>query len=212
MTSVASIVDDVAFDARLPAPLRLQSSSHFTPVDVAVHAARWLAPTGAESVLDVGAGAGKFCLLAAHDRRNATFVGVELRGHLVAIATRLATEWKLSNARFVHGDAFDLDWDEFDGFYFFNPFAEQLLDHAFALDNKLDFDRANYDRYVAETLDRLAMARSGTRVVTYHGLGADLPGGYELADMEVIGSDSLELWIQTRARTTRPYRRIDVAE
>lgn len=175
-----------------------------------MRAAEWLAPAGGETVLDVGAGAGKFCLIAAHARRSAAFVGVELRAQLVAVATRLAAEWRLPNIGFIHGDAFTLDWDEFDGFYFFNPFAEQLYRRVLAIDDELELEEANYARYIAQTLARLAIARCGTRVVTYHGFGAELPSGYELADREAVGSDHLELWIQT-ARTTRPYRRVDVS-
>jgi SAM-dependent methyltransferase len=205
--------DDIEFDERLPARLRRHSPTHFTPVEVARHAAALLAPNQGDHVLDVGAGAGKFCLVAAGTRPQATFVGVELRGHLVDVATELAAESKLSNVRFINGDAFEIDWSTFDGLYFYNPFSEQLFESSigasFAIDDTIDLHRDNFDRYIAATLDRLAGLRNDTRVVTYHGLGADLPSGYELVSEDRIGTDSVQLWCQTRRRTTRRYNGVD---
>jgi tRNA G46 methylase TrmB len=89
-----------------------------------------LAPEPGMSVLDVGAGAGKFCITAALAMPNAQFVGIEWRPHLVRFATRLAREWSLSNVRFVHGDALALDWSLYDAFYLYNPFAEQILNRG----------------------------------------------------------------------------------
>jgi len=212
MPVAAPVVEDLAFDARLPLALQRESPSHFTPVAVARHAAALLVPEGGEIVLDVGAGPGKFCLVAAHACRTASFLGVELREGMVATAKRLAAEWKLSNVRFVHGNAFDVDWSPFDGFYFFNPFSEHLFDRAFAIDHTIELDQAHFDTYVAATLDRLAAAREGTRVVTYHGLGAEMPAGYELDRVDLLGSDRVELWIQTRQRWTRPFRRVERQE
>jgi SAM-dependent methyltransferase len=193
--------DDAAFDERLPLGLQAKSSTHFTPVAVARLAASLLAPEPGMSVLDVGAGAGKFCITAALAMPNARFHGVEWRPHLVRFATRLASEWAVSNVRFVHGDAFDLDWSVYDAFYFYNPFAEQFLDPVFLLDDTIAFDPDNFSRLVMAVRQRLARARLGTRVATYHGFGAPPPLGYELAEFEEIGSDRVELWIKTRAIT-----------
>ncbi|HEY5920029.1 MAG TPA: methyltransferase domain-containing protein [Kofleriaceae bacterium] len=183
----------------------MKSSIHFTPVDVARCAATLLTPKAGMTVLDVGAGAGKFCLTAADAVRDATFVGVELRGDLVRVADRLAVELELPNVQFVHGDAFDLDWSAFDAFYLYNPFAEHLLERAFLLDDKIERDPKTFEDYVAAVGDRLALARIGTRVVTYHGFGGALPSCYRLAVQLAIGSDRVKLWIRTESRTTRPY-------
>lgn len=191
--------DDQAFDELLPLNLQRKSSRHFTPVDVALRAARLLAPEPGMSVLDVGAGAGKFCLAAALAMPAVQFVGVEWRPHLVRLATRIASEWGLTNVRFAAADALDLDWSGFDAFYFYNPFAEQLFDAAHALDHSIDLDAIHYLPYVTAVSRRLADARLGTRVVTYHGYGAPLPLGYALAHAAPIGSDRVELWIKTQA-------------
>ncbi len=189
---------DDAFDEQLPAGLQLKASLHFTPVAVARHAARLLAPRAGMTVLDIGAGAGKFCLAAALAVPTATFVGVEWRGHLVQLASRLAARLGVDNARFIHADALALDWSGYDAFYLFNPFAEQLLESAFILDHSIDLDPVNFIHHVTAARQRLALARTGTRLVTYHGYGAPPPLGYELGGREPVGSDFVDLWIKTR--------------
>jgi SAM-dependent methyltransferase len=193
---------DESFDEQLPLGLQLKSSTYFTPIDVAQHAARLLAPEPGTRVLDIGAGAGKFCLVGAREIPGATFEGVEWRGHLVRLARRLAAELQLANARFIHADAIDLDWSAYDAFYLYNPFAEQLFESGFMLDHTIPSDPQNFVLYVSAVRQRLALARVGTRVVTYHGYGAPAPMGYELARKDNAGSDCVELWIKTRAITS----------
>jgi hypothetical protein len=41
---------------------------------------------------------------------------------------------------------------------------------------------------------RLATTRPGTRVVTFHGLGGQLPAGFTRIEREPAGDDALELW------------------
>lgn len=191
--------DDWWFDAQLPRHLQLHAANHFTPVAVARRAAGLLAPRDGVAVLDVGAGAGKFCVTAARAVPTSTFVGAEWRPHLAQVATRIARGNGLANVRIVVADVFDLDWSAYDGFYLFNPFAEQLFDDAFVMDRTIALDVETFDRFVAETQRRLAAAAPGTRIVTYHGFGAPPPKGYELAAEDVVGSDRLELWIKVSA-------------
>lgn len=188
--------EDGVFDDHLPPQIQIMSSVHFTPVSVARHAARLLAPHPGMRVLDVGAGPGKFCVVAAAEVPDCTFVGVELRPHLVRVARRLAARMSVANATFVDGDALDLDWSEYDAFYFYNPFAEQLSGRMCALDSTLELMPSKFLRYVTATRERLARARVGTRVVTYHSLGAPTPIGYELVETCPAGIDRLELWIK----------------
>jgi predicted RNA methylase len=189
--------EDQIFDHQLPRRVRMKSSIHFTPVAVARCAARLLAPLPGMRVLDVGAGPGKFCVVAASERPEATFVGVELRPHLVRLARRLASRVGVSNVSFLHADAMEVDWSAYQAFYFYNPFAEQL-DNAFVLDRSLTFEPSKFVEYVTVVRQRLAAAALGTRVVTYHGLGAAVPHGYDFGEGHEIGTDRLELWIKTQ--------------
>jgi SAM-dependent methyltransferase len=190
--------DDDAFDACLPPGLARKARLHFTPVEVARQAAVMLAPRPGMVVLDVGAGVGKLCLVAALEVPDARFVGVELRPHLVAVANRLAAACALGNVTFVAGDALGLDWSAYDAFYFFNPFAEQLFDRGLNLDDKLVVDPIHYALYVDAVRTRLAAARRGSRLVTYHGYGGEPPAGYDLVREVGIGSDVLALWVKAR--------------
>lgn len=188
--------EDDVFDDQLPRKIQIQSTVHFTPVSVARHAARLLAPHPGMRVLDVGAGPGKFCVVAASEVPSCSFVGVELRPHLVRVARRIAMRMSVVNATFLDGDALELDWSEYDAFYFYNPFAEQLTGRAFALDSQLELMPSKFLRYVTATRERLARARVGTRVVTYHSFGAPAPHGYDLVETHPAGTDRLDLWIK----------------
>jgi len=53
-----------------------------------------------------------------------------------------------------------------------------------------------YDRYIKMTQDRLAQAPSGTRVVTFHGMGGDMPDGYERVLQEFQDIGLLDLWVK----------------
>lgn len=190
--------EDEVFDDHLPARMQVKSSVHFTPVSVARQAARLLAPLPGMRVLDVGAGPGKFCIVAAFEVPGSTFVGVDLRPHLVRVARRLATRMAVTNVMFLDGDALELDWSEYDAFYLYNPFGEQLVGNALALDSKLERLPSRFRHYVRATRERLARARIGTRVVTYHGFGAPAPHGYELVNTHPAAPYRLKLWIKTR--------------
>ena len=198
MSSELAYDEDDVFDRQLPRRIQVQSSVHFTPVAVARCAARLLAPRRGMRVLDVGSGPGKFCVVGACEVPEATFVGVEIRPHLVQMARKLASRLGVQNVSFVHADAMDIDWAAFDAFYFYNPFAEQLHDDAFLLDRSLSFAPSKFTEYVMAARQRLAAAAVGTRVVTYHSFGAPAPHGYDFVESHTIGTDQLELWIKTR--------------
>lgn len=189
--------EDVAFDEQLPISLQLQAGFHFTPVAVARAAAQLLALRPRMSVLDVGSGAGKFCITAAAAHPEAQFVGVEWRPSLIRIARALAARSGVTNVQFIQADALDLDWSEFDAFYFYNPFAEQLIDGSFKLDGAIASDPLDYITYVGAVRERLARARLGTRVVTFHGFGATPPLCYELQFAQTTIDGRLELWVKT---------------
>jgi SAM-dependent methyltransferase len=185
-------VSDAELDQVFPEELRDRSYLHWTPVAVAVRAAALLAPLPSLRILDVGAGVGKLCLIGAAIT-GATWWGIEQDAVQVAAASHAA--WALDvdrKTRFVHGDGSRLSWDEFDGFYFYNPFTTLMLaPHA------SPFVRyATIQHTLRRIEQRLATARPGTRVVTYHGFGGTLPAGYTLAAREPAGGDALELWLR----------------
>lgn len=188
-------VSDAELDQVFPDELRDRSLLHWTPVAIATRAAELLAPSPDVRVLDVGAGVGKVCLIGALIT-GATWWGIEQDAVQVAAANHAA--WMLGIAdrtRFVHGDGSRLAWDEFDAFYFYNPFTTVLLaPHA------SPFVRyATIQSTLRRVEQRLAATRPGTRVVTYHGFGGQLPAGFTRLVREPAGEDALELWVRDGA-------------
>jgi SAM-dependent methyltransferase len=180
---------DHAFDALVPADLRHLSNLHWTPISVAIRAAKLLAPAPGTRVLDVGAGIGKLCSIGALCT-SAQWFGIECQPVLVAAAERLARSLGVAErTTFMLGDAFSLAWTEFDALYFFNPF-EQPLFPTTASDT--------FRNAITETERRLAELRAGTRVVTLHGFGGRMPGCFELLRHEHLPADAVDVacWIR----------------
>lgn len=186
------------FDRQLSSQLRYVSRVHWTPPDVCARVAEWLALKPGERALDVGSGVGKLCILAGRDSEG-TFVGVEQRAELVRQARQLAAAFDVP-ATFVHGDAFEVDWHRFDALYFYNPFDEARFSLGLRIDESIAVGAAVFDALVARTQRRLATLPDGMRVVTFHGLGGELPPAYRLVAKEEIADGKLELWVHRPAR------------
>jgi len=188
-------VPDFRFDALYPPEIRKHSRVHFTPVSVALKAREWLGPEPTIRLLDVGSGSGKFCLVfGASGPGKAT--GIEQRPHLHDAAVAAADVLGLANVSFVCGRMEDLDWHPFNVFYFFNPFYEALarrraMDDRISTNAGLFFDNLRYVRKKLETV------RSGSRVLTYHGMGGRLSSDWVLLRQEPVGTDELCLWVKS---------------
>jgi SAM-dependent methyltransferase len=171
---------DAALDLLMPPELRHLSSLHWTPLDVALRAVPWLAPTSDANVLDVGSGVGKPCLVGALTGIG-TWTGVEHQRSMVLAAAEAARRIGAdARARFIHADALAVDWTPFSSFYFYNPFEIPDRDDARDLP--------------ALVADRLASLRAGVRVVTYHGLGVDMPACFALDHREDACGGRLAVW------------------
>ena len=189
-------VSDEDIDGLLPERLRLLSSLHWTPVRVAQAAARFLAAGDARPhILDVGSGAGKFCAVGALST-GARFTGVERRPALVQVARDLAATLRADGVDFLPGRMEDVEWSRFTGVYFYNPFGEHFLCGDDHIDRIHPTGWAVYAHYIRAALSRLYLMPAGTRVVTYHGIGAPLPPGYELVGGEKFATGSLRFYIR----------------
>ncbi len=192
--------DDAAFDAVYPARIRLLSPRFWTPVAVAKRAVALLREAGARRVLDVGAGVGKFVLVAANEAPELTFVGAEQRAHLVEIAETARLQLGIPNARFCAADVTQRSWNGFDAFYFFNPLAENLFLRDKWMDDRVELTKRRFIRD-AVCIERALRARPlGSLVLTYHGVSGRIPGCYELVTSEPAGSDWLRLWAKRREK------------
>lgn len=190
-------VSDAELDQVFPEELRDRSSLHWTPVDVARRAAQLLAPTPGLRLLDVGAGVGKVCVVGALVT-EATWWGIEQDPVQVSAARQAAHALDASRrTRFVQGDGAQLAWDDFDGFYFYNPFTTLMLSaHASAF-----LRYATVQRTLRMVEARLAAARPGARVVTFYGFGGAMPPSYTRLAREPAAGDALELWVNDGGRS-----------
>lgn len=196
-------VVDSDFDEVYPLDVREVSSSFWTPVSVAVRAAELLVCGKADRVLDVGSGVGKFCIVGAAST-GAAFLGVEQRAHLVRVAEDAKRRIGALSAQFIRGSFDAIDVADFDAIYFFNPFEENLWNADTHLDQAVELSKERYFADVASAENMLTRARVGTRVVTYHGFGGQMPPGYDLLLSERQHTDKIELWKKSEMRPGRP--------
>jgi predicted RNA methylase len=186
---------DVEFDSAYDMQIRELSAQHWTPVQVAARAAHLLTRAGANRVLDVGSGAGKFCIVGALST-DAEFVGVERRGYLVDIAKQTALKFGVDRATFVHASANGFSFEGFNGVYLYNPFYEQISTFLVQIDGAIERSALVYRDFVRSTMDKLAAMAPPVAVVTYNGFGGPMPPGYEFCGDEPAGNDQLELWVK----------------
>ncbi len=186
-------VNDEDFDLLFPEQMREAAAFHFTPVEIAKVAANFLVEKQGIKVLDIGAGAGKFCLIAAALTKG-HFTGIEQRAKLVEVAQDLAKQYKLTNTNFLHGNIASLNFADFNAFYIFNPFMEHRTPNE-SLDTDLKTDRELYFLYSDFVKGQLERMPSGTRLVTYFSHGDEIPDNY----VKVGGNEDAKLrfWLST---------------
>ena len=185
---------DRRFDRVYDEQIRDLSKVHWTPVRIARRAAELLSGGSDSKILDVGSGPGKFCLVGALST-DAQFIGIERRKKLSDLSNQIAKRFKISRAKFIHGDATDLDWGDFDAFYLYNPFYENISD-PIRFEPLVELSQDRYQKYVTMTESKLRNMPPGTRVVTYHGFGGELVPAYRLAREERFRTGTLQLWVR----------------
>ena len=186
-------VPDSEFDALFPDPIRAKSEIHWTPTEVAQRAAQMLVQDEHSRILDVGSGPGKFCLVGAMSTPG-TFVGVEQRPHLAAFARAFAHKNQVERVSFMNARIEQIDWSRFNGFYLYNPFIETLYEPSDRIDETVETGPERYVRLVRFVQLSLSRLNVGTRVVTFHGFGGDMPPTYDMVIKERWGEDFLVCW------------------
>ncbi len=190
--NAALFSNDAAFDWMYPEHFQLLSLKHWTPLAVARKAAAFLAEPGAR-VLDIGSGIGKFCLAAGYEFPETYFYGVEQRHELVYHAEDAKGYTGLPNVNFIYANITQLNFKEFDHFYFYNSFYENI-DPENQIDDTIEISESLYNYYTQYLFRALDEKPSGTRLVTFHISGEEVPSDYELA--EVSYDTLLKMWIK----------------
>ena len=188
-------IEDEKFDQIYPARIRELSSRQWTPVRVAAEAAKLLVTAPRTRVLDLGCGPGKFCLVAAA-LSGARFTGIEQRADLAAAARAAVTALDLGNVEIIHGNITDISLADYDAFYLFNPFDENMF-RGHRIDSTVPLSAELFERYIRHVAAQLGARPLGTRVVTYSGYADEIPACY---DCEIaLFHDELKLWVKKRA-------------
>jgi cyclopropane fatty-acyl-phospholipid synthase-like methyltransferase len=182
---------DLQFHKLYPEQAHGQSSMHWTPLHIARKAAEFLAAEKNSKILDIGSGAGKFCLTAAYYQPEAFFYGVEQRAELVQYAEAAADKLGLQNAFFSHTNITEVDFRLYDHFYFFNAFYDNL-DSAYRIDEKIPYSKELYTTYNRFVYKQLEKKPGGTRLATFHSMEDEIPTSfYEVASTE---DNLLKFW------------------
>lgn len=194
------LVSDALFDRFLPDALRRRSAIFWTPVGIAMQVAAWLEREGVKSVVDLGSGCGKLCVVAALATKTTTFVGVEQRRHLIDAAESLAGSFELSHrVRFVHRCLESGAIPKADAYYLFNPFEENLFQPGEpTLDSSVELSQRRYREDVRLMVQFFEQAPLGTYVIKYFGFGGRMPKTYEPLEIYRDPPGALRLWRKTR--------------
>jgi predicted RNA methylase len=198
---------DSVFDRFLPDDLQIVSHQHWTPLAVALRVAEWLDLAGVRHVVDLGSGAGKFCVAAAL-ASQCSFIGIEQRPRLVEAARALARRFGVEDrVQFVEGT---LDPDSIpsaDAYYLYNPFGENLFGADDHLDDDVELNFERYERDVEVVQRFLEQAPRGTYVIKYNGFGGRMPPSYAQILIDRDMPNMLRMWRKRRRNREAADRR-----
>ena len=186
-------ISDLQFHRLYPDSLLTQANMHWTPLSVAKKAAEFLSVTDGAKILDIGSGAGKFCLAAAFYQPNCFFYGIEQRPELVNAANAAEDQLLLNNVSFILANLTETNLSAYNHFYFFNAFYENLED-SFKIDDSIQYSGDLYRKYCSYLYKQLEKKPSGTRLATFHSMEDEVPDTYH----EVGSSQDnlLKFWIK----------------
>ena len=184
---------DEIFNSIYPQNIQAAAKKHWTRLEVAKKAAQFLAISPEVKILDIGSGSGKFCFAAAHYHPDVQFYGVEQREELVDLCNDLKKQLGISNITFIHKNITDTSFKEFDHFYFYNSFYENI-EGTQKIDYSVEYSPKLYDYYNLCLYKLLDKKPSGTRIATYHSFGNEIPPEYEVVHSDY--DEYLKFWIK----------------
>jgi hypothetical protein len=184
---------DAIFHQLYPQPVRYLARMHWSPLYIAQKVVSYLAVNDKVKVLDIGSGIGKFCLAGAFYKPAVSFFGVEQRKNLIQHAESARKKLGFQNVHFIHRNFTQLDLCEYDHFYFYNAFFENL-NGTEKIDNEIVYSNELYNYYSIYLYNQLEKMPIGTRVATYCSWGDEIPPCYRVTE---VGFDNLlKFWIK----------------
>jgi 16S rRNA A1518/A1519 N6-dimethyltransferase RsmA/KsgA/DIM1 with predicted DNA glycosylase/AP lyase activity len=169
--------NDLNFLSLFSEKIKLANKNHFTPIEVIKKANTFLSQETNTKILDIGSGIGKFCLTAAYLNPSNEYYGIEQREDLHSEAELGKQKLNIVNAHFMHGNIDQLKFKQYNHFYFFNSFHEQL-DEADKLDQSISHDANLYYYYNRYFHKQLSNMPSGTKLACFFTLDDEVPSDY----------------------------------
>jgi SAM-dependent methyltransferase len=154
-------------------------------------ASKFLAEGKEARILDIGSGVGKFCLAGSYYQPHAYFYGVEQRLSLIEQARSIKISLSRSKVNFIHKNFTQLDLRQFNGFYFYNSFFENM-ESKDRIDDSIEYSPELYHYYSHYLYNELDQMPTGTRIATYCSWDDEIPPSFHL-DGSLMGA-LLKLW------------------
>ena len=189
-------VKDDQFDKIFPPYYHVQSQVHWSSIQVARQISSWITPLEARKFIDIGCGVGKLCLLL-RILTDYKIYGIEQRRKLVSIANQVIRTNNFKNISIIQMNMLDLNWDDYDIYYLYNPFQEHIaLGNFCILERDIELDQKFYAHYTSEVFRQLTWAKPGKMLITFHGYGGDMPSNWKLIKTKPIENGDLNMWIK----------------
>jgi SAM-dependent methyltransferase len=183
-------ITDDDFNAIYPENIRLLARKHWTPVAVAKAASEFLVGQPGTKVLDIGSGAGKFCMIGSANTKG-KFTGIEQRQHLVDLSTKLSAFYGLHTVNYIHANITAIEFSDYNAFYLYNSFYENI-DLPNRIDETVRLSIELYNAYSLHTVEQLSGLPVGVRLATYHTPLDIVPRSFRL--MDTLYAGYLNLW------------------
>ena len=184
---------DFQFHQLYPFDIQLLANKHWTPLNIIQKVVPFLVPEDGVKILDIGSGVGKFCLSGAYFKSKAQFYGIEQRKNLCGYAEDAKNVLGLMNVSFIHGNFTQLDLKQYDNFYFYNSFFENI-NGSEKIDNTILYSESLYDYYSQYLYNQFEKMPLGTRVATCCSWDDEIPPDYHL--LETHSNKLLKFWIK----------------
>ena len=187
-------VGDKDFNSIYPKKIKEVADLHFSPILISKIAASYLVEGKYSKILDIGAGAGKFCMIGSACTEG-IFTGIEQRKSLYKLAVQISRRYNLANVKFINANIVDIPFKDFNAFYFYNSFYENISISC-KLNDEVELKRelyTEYSDYVKEQLDSMPI---GTKLVTYYSFLKEIPDSYSVKISMI--DEKLKMWEKTR--------------
>jgi 16S rRNA A1518/A1519 N6-dimethyltransferase RsmA/KsgA/DIM1 with predicted DNA glycosylase/AP lyase activity len=162
----------------------------WTPNNIITKAINWLVSSSDTKILDIGSGSGKFCLSGALQTK-AHFTGVEKRKTLITEANNAVTNLSIKNVSFIHSNITEIDFSNYNAFYFYNPFGEHLPSSEY-INNEIVFSENKFYLYQEYVFKQLSKLKRGARLVTYFSPYFFPPESFIIKD--ILDDGNLVFW------------------